>query len=71
MEEKQKNNKSEIISVRLDTLTKEKLTFICELEYRPMALQIRKIIEDYIKNYENKCNLLNNPYYPGYLDLPL
>ncbi|TEY10486.1 hypothetical protein ELQ17_02025 [Campylobacter sp. US18a] len=69
MEEKQKNNKSEIISVRLDTLTKEKLTFICELEYRPMALQIRKIIEDYIKNYENKCNLLNNPYYPGYSDL--
>ncbi len=36
-----------------------------------MALQIRKIIEDYIKNYENKYNLLNNPYYPGYLDLPL
>lgn len=70
MEENQKNNKSEIISVRLDTLTKEKLAYICELEYRPMALQIRKIIEDYIKNYEQKFNLLHNDNYPGGSSLP-
>lgn len=54
MEEKQKTNKSEIISIRLDTVTKNKLAYICELEYRPMALQIRKIIEDYINTYESE-----------------
>ncbi|HEB7606167.1 TPA: hypothetical protein RZI58_000013 [Campylobacter coli] len=66
MEEKQKTNKSEIISIRLDTVTKNKLAYICELEYRPMALQIRKIIEDYIKNYEQNFNLTNREDYPGY-----
>ncbi|WP_087710817.1 hypothetical protein [Campylobacter jejuni] len=57
MEEKQKTNKSEIISIRLDTVTKNKLAYICELEYRPMALQIRKIIEDYINTYESENSL--------------
>jgi len=46
------NIKSEIISVRLDQLAKGKLEYICGLEYRPVALQIRKIIEDFIRKYE-------------------
>ncbi|EAI5466745.1 hypothetical protein BXA06_04010 [Campylobacter lari] len=67
MQEKQKSNKSEIISVRLDTNTKDKLAYICELEYRPMALQIRKIIEDYINDYEKEFGLLNRNDYPKIL----
>ena len=65
MEEKQKTNKSEIISIRLDTLTKNKLAYICELEYRPMALQIRKIIEDYINTYESENSLWQKGDYPN------
>ncbi|EAK0794049.1 hypothetical protein L8X52_06920 [Campylobacter lari] len=65
MQEKQKNNKSEIISVRLDTVTKNKLAYICELEYRPMALQIRKIIEDYINTYEGENSLWQKGDYPN------
>ncbi|RQD66684.1 hypothetical protein DZC71_06950 [Campylobacter hepaticus] len=64
MQKNQKNNKSEIISIRLDALTKEKLAYICELEYRHMSLQIRKIIQDYIKNYEQNFNLTNREDYP-------
>jgi predicted DNA-binding protein len=48
----EETNKSEILSVRLDPLTKAKLEYICNLEYRPVALQIRKIIEDFIRKYE-------------------
>lgn len=58
-------NKTEIISIRLDPLTKDKLTYICDLEYRPMALQIRKIIEDFIRNYEKQEGLENDISYPG------
>ncbi|ATD41104.1 TPA: hypothetical protein R4558_000527 [Campylobacter jejuni] len=65
MEEKQKTNKSEIISIRLDTVTKNKLAYICELEYRPMALQIRKIIEDYINTYESENSLWQKGDYPN------
>ncbi|ELR6634658.1 hypothetical protein Y784_03110 [Campylobacter coli CVM 41953] len=65
MEEKQKTNKSEIISIRLDTATKNKLAYICELEYRPMALQIRKIIEDYINTYESENSLWQKGDYPN------
>ncbi|ECO9630894.1 hypothetical protein FX583_02325 [Campylobacter jejuni] len=65
MEEKQKTNKSEIISIRLDTVTKNKLAYICELEYRPMALQIRKIIEDYISTYESENSLWQKGDYPN------
>ncbi|EDP8136732.1 hypothetical protein GTI52_01350 [Campylobacter jejuni] len=65
MEEKQKTNKSEIISIRLDTVTKNKLAYICELEYRPMALQIRKIIEDYINTYESENSLWQKGNYPN------
>ncbi|EDP5682035.1 hypothetical protein FV096_05855 [Campylobacter jejuni] len=65
MEEKQKTNKSEIISIRLDTVTKNKLAYICELEYRPMALQIRKIIEDYINSYESENSLWQKGDYPN------
>ncbi|EAL8636189.1 hypothetical protein KSM95_000321 [Campylobacter coli] len=65
MEEKQKTNKSEIISIRIDTVTKNKLAYICELEYRPMALQIRKIIEDYINAYESENSLWQKGDYPN------
>ncbi|EPO9879422.1 hypothetical protein ACUJBN_001851 [Campylobacter coli] len=65
MKEKQKTNKSEIISIRLDTVTKNKLAYICELEYRPMALQIRKIIEDYINTYESENSLWQKGDYPN------
>lgn len=65
MEEKQKTNKSEIISIRLDTVTKNKLAYICELECRPMALQIRKIIEDYINTYESENSLWQKGDYPN------
>ncbi|EDJ6279237.1 hypothetical protein [Campylobacter jejuni] len=65
MEEKQKTNKSEIISIRLDTVTKNKLAYICELEYRPMALHIRKIIEDYINTYESENSLWQKGDYPN------
>ena len=69
----QTQNKTEIISVRLDPLTKEKLAYICDLEYRPMALQIRKIIEDFIRVYESdkglvpdpKLNIAGDEKYPG------
>lgn len=72
--QEQSQNKTEIISVRLDPLTKEKLAYICDLEYRPMALQIRKIIEDFIKEYEIKNGLMPDPRfnslgdenYPGF-----
>jgi hypothetical protein len=56
--QEQSQNKTEIISVRLDPSTKEKLSYICDLEYRPMALQIRKVIEDFIRFYEDKNNLM-------------
>ncbi len=49
-----KTTKSEIITIRLDPLTKQKLEYIANLEYRPMALQIRKIIEEFIYDYEEK-----------------
>nr|DAX43429.1 MAG TPA: Proline dehydrogenase/DNA Complex, Proline, Utilization, DNA, DNA [Caudoviricetes sp.]DAY06069.1 MAG TPA: Proline dehydrogenase/DNA Complex, Proline, Utilization, DNA, DNA [Caudoviricetes sp.] len=70
----QTQNKTEIISVRLDPLTKEKLAYICDLEYRPMALQIRKIIEDFIRVYESDKGLVPDPNfnvagdekYPGF-----
>lgn len=72
--QEQSQNKTEIISVRLDPITKEKLAYICDLEYRPMALQIRKIIEDFIKEYETKNGLMPDPRlgslgdenYPGF-----
>ncbi|HEG8150982.1 TPA: hypothetical protein SFZ67_001928, partial [Campylobacter jejuni] len=48
-----------------DTVTKNKLAYICELEYRPMALQIRKIIEDYINAYESENSLWQKGDYPN------
>lgn len=68
-------NKTEIISIRLDPLTKEKLAYICDLEYRPVALQIRKIIEDFVREYEMQKGLVANPQlgiagdenYPGFV----
>lgn len=56
--EEQPQNKTEILSIRLDPKTKDKLAYICDLEYRPVALQIRKIIEDFIKDYENSHELI-------------
>lgn len=64
MEEKQKSNKSEIITIRLDPETKACLSYICDLEYRPMALQIRKIIEDYVFQYEESKGLKSKMGYP-------
>ncbi len=63
--QEQSQNKTEIISVRLDPLTKEKLAYICDLEYRPVALQIRKIIEDFIRCYEKENGLEHDIKYPG------
>ena len=56
-------NKTEIISIRLDPLTRDKLAFISDLEYRPMALQIRKVIEDFIVKYEDSKDLHSNEDY--------
>lgn len=55
MGEKEKKQ-TEIISIRLDEDTKQKLAKIAEIEYRPLALHIRKILEEYIKDYEIKEN---------------
>nr|DAX80052.1 MAG TPA: bifunctional protein PutA [Caudoviricetes sp.] len=63
--QEQSQNKTEIISIRLDPLTKEKLAYICDLEYRPVALQIRKIIEDFIRRYEKENELEHDIKYPG------
>lgn len=68
MDENQNSKKTEIISVRLDPETRDCLAYISNLEYRPMALQIRKIIEDYIKDYEqNKLNSMTHQDYPRFL----
>ena len=63
--QEQSQNKTEIISVRLDPMTKDKLAYICDLEYRPVALQIRKIIEDFIRRYEKENGLEHDIKYPG------
>ena len=55
-------NKTEIISIRLDPLTRDKLAFISDLEYRPMALQIRKVIEDFVAKYEVDKNLIDGNF---------
>ncbi|WP_169975899.1 hypothetical protein [Campylobacter sp. RM16191] len=66
------SNKTEIISIRLDPFTKEKLAYICDLEYRPMALQIRKLVEDFIRAYEAQHDLMpsssshGDKNYPGH-----
>ena len=58
-------NKTEIISIRLDAETRDKLAFISELEYRPMALQIRKIIEDFVREYEVEHHLIQEETVDG------
>ena len=59
-------NKTEIISIRLDPLTRDKLAFISDLEYRPMALQIRKVIEDFVAKYEVDRNLVEGNFGKGW-----
>ena len=56
--------KSEVITIRLDPYTKAKLEYISNKEYRPLSLQIRKIIEDFIREYEKTHNLNDDPEYP-------
>ncbi len=44
-------NKVETLTIRLDTLTRERLSYISDKEYRPMASQIRKVVEDFVNSY--------------------
>lgn len=45
MKEKQSN----VVSIRLDDETLQKLKDDAQKEYRPLAMHIRKILMDYIK----------------------
>lgn len=42
--------KTEIITIRVDKETKRKLELIAQKEYRPLSMQIRKIIQDYLES---------------------
>lgn len=48
MKEKQNN----IVSIRLDDETLQKLKADAQKEYRPLAMHIRKILMDYLKEKE-------------------
>nr|DAO41579.1 MAG TPA: antitoxin [Bacteriophage sp.] len=48
MKEKQSN----VVSIRLDDETLAKLKADAQKEYRPLAMHIRKILMDYIKEKE-------------------
>lgn len=54
-----KANKSETLTIRLDPLTRDRLEYISNLEYRPMASQIRKIVEDFVKRYAIEHKLIS------------
>lgn len=43
-----KENKNNIVSVRLDDETLQKLKDDAQKEYRPLAMHIRKILRDYL-----------------------
>ena len=43
-----KENKNNIVSVRLDDETLQKLKNDAQKEYRPLAMHIRKILRDYL-----------------------
>ena len=46
---KDKQNKNNIISIRLDDELLEKLKELAKKEYRPLALQIRKMLDESVK----------------------
>nr|DAR78040.1 MAG TPA: antitoxin [Caudoviricetes sp.] len=43
-----KENKNNIVSIRLDDETLQKLKDDAQKEYRPLAMHIRKILRDYL-----------------------
>ena len=45
-----KENKNNIVSVRLDDETLQKLKDDAQKEYRPLAMHLRKILMDYLKS---------------------
>lgn len=45
-----KENKNNIVSIRLDDETLQKLKDDAQKEYRPLAMHIRKILRDYLKS---------------------
>ena len=51
-----KEKKTVVLTVRISPELKEKLQKIADSEYRPLALQVRKILEEYIKKVSQQDN---------------